>query len=58
MIAQVSYELFGEDGLDRRRLKVGHFSNKEEAMFREIMEVINKQLCSLYLSLLRYLIIQ
>lgn len=43
MIAQVSYELFGEDGLDRRRLKVGHFSNKEEAMFREIMEVINKQ---------------
>ena len=41
MIAQVSYELFGDEGLDRRRLKVGHFSNREEAMFREIMEVIN-----------------
>lgn len=41
MIAQVSYELFGESGLDRRRLKVGHFSNREEEMFKKVMEKIN-----------------
>lgn len=42
MIAMVSYELFGEDGLDRRRLKVGRFTNQEEQKFKQIAEVINR----------------
>lgn len=42
LIAMVGYELFGDTGLSRRRIKTGRFNNSEEAMFRKIMEHSNK----------------
>lgn len=43
MIAMVSYELFGEDGLGRRRLKIGRFNYDEREKFKQVAEKINKE---------------
>lgn len=42
MIAMVSHDLYGDEGLDRRRLKVGKFTTQEENKFKKIAEVINR----------------
>ena len=43
LIAMVSYELYGDKGLDRRRLKIGHYNNPELEKFKKVQETINEK---------------
>lgn len=42
LIAMVGYELFGESGFSRRRIKTGSFTSKQEEMFRAIQKHSNE----------------